>query len=409
MKMSLKIGYLIPEFPGQTHAFFWREIKALEKMGVTVDVVSTRLPNQKIMSHHWTEVAQSRTTYLFPLKNYLKILEEFAHYGFYNAIKVFKPALTAENHSLKERTRLIALGIIGVEISLIARKKQWDHLHVHSCADAANIAMMANRLSGLSYSIALHGSLKDYGKNQEQKWSCASFAIVITQKLYQEVKTTISKYLPSKIRIAPMGVDNNEFTRTQPYCHYENGEILVFSCGRLNPCKGHKYLIEAIHLLQDQGFQIKLMIAGEDEEGGNGYRKTLEDLIRHLELEESVKLLGAISEIKIKENLEQAHLFALASLEEPLGVATMEAMAMEIPVVVTDAGGVRELVNHNVEGKLVKPESSAELADAIRDIVTNSDLAIRMGKAGRKKILSSFSSERSANVLLETINSLSTI
>ena len=60
---DMKIGYLVPEFPGQTHAFFWREIRELERLNITVDIVSTRPPNREIISHTCSEDAQRRTTH----------------------------------------------------------------------------------------------------------------------------------------------------------------------------------------------------------------------------------------------------------------------------------------------------------------------------------------------------------
>jgi glycosyltransferase involved in cell wall biosynthesis len=61
-----------------------------------------------------------------------------------------------------------------------------------------------------------------------------------------------------------------------------------------------------------------------------------------LDLGDAITLLGAVSEEAVQASLEKAHVFVLASLGEPLGVATMEAMAMGVPVVVTNAGGVTE-------------------------------------------------------------------
>ena len=63
---STPIGYLIPEFPGQTHIFFWREIQELRQLGVQPDLVSTRPPDQRIQSHEWSRQAVAQTTYLFP-------------------------------------------------------------------------------------------------------------------------------------------------------------------------------------------------------------------------------------------------------------------------------------------------------------------------------------------------------
>ena len=60
----MRIGYLVPEFPSQTHTWIWREYRALTELGVHADLVSTRRP--QIVCHAWSETAQSLTHYLCP-------------------------------------------------------------------------------------------------------------------------------------------------------------------------------------------------------------------------------------------------------------------------------------------------------------------------------------------------------
>ena len=73
---------------------------------------------------------------------------------------------------------------------------------------------------------------------------------------------------------------------------------------------------------------MRLQIAGEDEQGGSGYRQELEKIIEDKSMSECVELLGAVSEQLIRQGLEAAHIFALASLNEGVPVAVMEAMAI---------------------------------------------------------------------------------
>lgn len=56
MNMNRAIGYLLPEFPGQTHIFWWREMNALTRMGIDIDIVSTRRPLSKPMSHKYISI-----------------------------------------------------------------------------------------------------------------------------------------------------------------------------------------------------------------------------------------------------------------------------------------------------------------------------------------------------------------
>jgi colanic acid/amylovoran biosynthesis glycosyltransferase len=405
--MNPRIGYFVPEFPGQTHIFYWREIQALESMGIEVDIVSTQLPPPQLMSHTWTIAAQQRTFYLAPLtlKDLGQIGRSLSQGGIKSSIACLRTVQQAKGLSLVDRMRLSAFILFGSKLSRLAKQRNWHHLHVHSCANSANIALFASHISGLPYSLTLHGPLTDYGSNQEQKWSNAKFGIVITQKLHAELQQTLIGNLPAKVAIAPMGVNASTFQRTQPYQPWDGQTpCRIFSCGRLNPCKGHADLITAIALLRQQGIPATLEIAGEDEQGGTGYHKDLEALIQKLDLTDSVRLLGATSEQTIKTALENAHLFALASLHEPLGVAIMEAMAMEIPVVVTGSGGVKELIHHGVEGLLVEPEAPQQLAAAILQLLHDRPLAHQLGSAARQKVIHQFHSNRSAEALLELIS-----
>jgi colanic acid/amylovoran biosynthesis glycosyltransferase len=401
--MNTKLGYLLPEFPGQTHTFFWREVKALESMGIDIDIVSTKRPALKIMSHTWCGEAQQRTTYLFPpSKNLINSILELLRCGQSGWWRCLQAIIKAKDTSLAGKLRLTFLIFIGTELSYLARSRGWKHLHVHSCADAANVAMFASLLSGVPYSITLHGPLSDYGSNQPQKWHYAKFATVITNKLYQEIHRDLAGYLPPKIAIVPMGVDTSAYQRRQPYSPWTDNTICkIFSCGRLNPVKGHEDLIRAINLLKKQGIDARLTIAGDEERGQNEYRQKLQQLIQELGLNDCISLLGAVSETVLRQNLELAHVFSLASWEEPLGVAIMEAMSMEVPVVVTKAGGVTELVEHEVSGLLVEPHSPQQLADSITKIIIDRELSINLGKTARNKAIASFNSRRGAEVLVK--------
>jgi glycosyltransferase involved in cell wall biosynthesis len=202
-----------------------------------------------------------------------------------------------------------------------------------------------------------------------------------------------------------MGVDVERFRRPSPYQPWDGaGPARIFSCGRLNPCKGHDDLIRAVSLLRDRGIQAHLHIAGEDDSKTGDCRRSLEELIAHFGIGDRVRLLGAVPEETVRAELEAAHLFALASLEEPLGVVIMEAMAMEIPVVVTGAGGVAELVQDEVDGLLVQPRKPDQLAEALSRVLQSPELARQLSVAGRRRILESFHSGLSAQVLTQCLN-----
>jgi glycosyltransferase involved in cell wall biosynthesis len=401
--MKARIGYFIPEFPGQTHIFFWREREILAELGIETALVSTRHPPKAIASHTWADEAQKNTAYLVPLRiqDVVGISTELLKAGPIAWLRCLSAIAKAKDTSLTQKLRLVALIFIAAKLVSLAKAKEWTHLHVHSCADAANVAMFASILSGFTYSLSLHGpTLEAYGPNQEQKWQYASFALVISEKLFKSVKDKLANFLPKQVSVVPMGVNLDEIKRHSPYIPWQaDRPCQIYSCGRLNPVKGHKYLIETVALLRQRGFDVRLQIAGEDEQGGSGYRRELEKIIQDKGMSEYVELLGAVSEARIRQGLEDAHLFALASLNEGIPVAVMEAMAMEMPVVVTDVGGTSELVDNGVDALLVQSEKPEEMADAIVKVLQDKELALSLSQKSRKKIGAKFHHRLSAEVL----------
>ncbi len=400
----LKIGFFIPEFPGQTHIFLWRERQALAELGIEAELISTRPPPRAIASHSWAAEAQARTRYLIPLgSGGLGIVAEFLRSGPAGWTRGLGAVLTAEAQGLKGRLRMLALLAMGARLKRIARQQGWGHVHVHSCADSANIAMFAERLGGPSYSLTLHGpTLEGYGPNQRQKWRHARFATIISQLLAGVAEREIGADRPAVINVAPMGVDLDQIRRQAPWQPPAPGEPLrIFACGRLNAVKGHDHLVRTIEILRARGIDARLEIAGEDEQGGSGYRRQLDALIAEKGLGDVVTLLGAVSEERVREGLERAHVFALASLNEGIAVAIMEAMAMEMPVVVTDVGGNHELITSGRDAILVPPERPEIMADEIARLHADPQEAQRLAQASRARVAAAFHHRRSAEAVAD--------
>lgn len=400
----LRIGFFIPEFPGQTHIFLWRERQALAELGVKGCLISTRPPPRKVASHSWAAEAQSQTRYLMPLSGGgMGIVTEFLRSGPVGWARGIAAALTAEAPGLKGRARMLALLAMGARLKRIAREQGWTHVHVHSCADSLNIAMLAERLGGPSYSLTLHGpTLEGYGPNQRQKWRHARFATIISRLLTGVAQREIGPDLPAVVNLAPMGVDLAQIRRAAPWQPPAAGAPLrIFSCGRLNAVKGHDHLIRSVELLRARGIDARLEIAGEDEQGGSGYHRHLDALIAEKGLTGIVTLLGAVSEDRVREGLETADVFALASLNEGISVAIMEAMAMEMPVVVTDVGGNSELITSGRDAILVPAEAPEIMADELAGLVADPGYALRLAQASRARVAQDFHHRRSAEAVAD--------
>ena len=397
-KQVMRLGYLVPQFPGQTHIFFWREIAELEKRGVDVHLLSTQPPPAGLIAHDWSLDAIERTTYLAS-KNPLDMLRAMPS-------QPWRSFITQMRLEGKDVLRDIAICLpAATKLLKYARANKLDHIHVHSCARAALIAAMARHMGGPSYSLTLHGPMSDYGLGQQLKWRGAKFSTIITRKLEAEAKLELRDAMPYASYIRPMGVDTDVLKRIEPYAAPRANETLrIFSCARLNIVKGHQDAMEAVKLLREQGIDVQLEIAGEDDAGGSGYRQVLETRITELGLQDHVTLLGAIDADAVRQKLLDAHLFVLASWHEPLGVAYMEAMSCGVPTIGTDAGGVSEMITSGETAILVEPKNPAKLAQAIKDLSTAPEELSRLSDAGRAHIKAHYRSALGAETLIEAIN-----
>lgn len=395
------MGYLVPEFPGQTHIFFRREIDSLERFGINSLIISTQLPPPALMSHSWSEEARQSTIYLFPPSpvELLGAFWELLSNG-PSAWKRILRVIFSCDHPVQAAKFILP----AAQLRRICHRRGIEHLHVHSSANAAHLALLCRQLGGPSYSITLHGPLDDYGPNQRVKWEHASFGVAITRQLKSEIAELLGHDIGSKTHVAPMGVDVDRFQRSTPFAPWDGiSPLRLFCCARLNPSKGYEDLIQAVLLLRESGIAVSLRIAGEDDRGGTGYRQVLEERITESEAAESIHLLGAMSEEAIIQELHSAHLFVLASHREPLGVAIMEAMAASLPVISTNAGGVPELIDHEMDGILVPPQSPEKLADAIHQLAHSPHLTKKLSENAVGKVSRKFHSDVSATVLRDIL------
>ncbi|MFM2308956.1 MAG: hypothetical protein RLY87_1077 [Chloroflexota bacterium] len=136
---------------------------------------------------------------------------------------------------------------------------------------------------------------------------------------------------------------------------------LVYAVGRLVHEKGWHILIAAIAVLKEFFPEIRLVLAGV-----GGYRDELLRVARSAGVEERVALVGFISDAERNGLYSVADCAVFPSLYEPFGIVALEAMALRCPVVVSDTGGLREVVRPGATGLLVPPDDVLALADAIR-------------------------------------------
>lgn len=171
----------------------------------------------------------------------------------------------------------------------------------------------------------------------------------------------------------------------------EDVGIILF-IGRLNWVKGFDTLIPAFAEVLKKNQKVRLVIAGPDEAG---YKKNIQLLITNYQLQDSVIFTGLISGKEKKAVLRESSVFVLPSFSESFSMATIEAMAAEKPVVITKGVGISSEVEKVGAGIVVEKDVN-QVADAILKVLSNPDLAKKMGENGRKLAKEEFSPEKIA-------------
>lgn len=199
------------------------------------------------------------------------------------------------------------------------------------------------------------------------------------------MKDEVKKYTSKEVVVTPFGVDVEKF-RKKEFVGKENGVINIGTIKPIEEKYGIIYIIEAAKLViernRNHNFKFYLIGSGSDLDS---YRK----VIHEKGLDPYFNVTGRIpfSEISNYHNLMDIFLNVSIDDSESFGVATVEAMACEKPVVVTDVGGLMEVVDHGKFGIVIPKKDSLALANAIDNLVNNPDEALQLGLKARKNVL----------------------
>ncbi|MGB2665262.1 MAG: N-acetyl-alpha-D-glucosaminyl L-malate synthase BshA, partial [Candidatus Acidiferrum sp.] len=201
--------------------------------------------------------------------------------------------------------------------------------------------------------------------------------------------TSISEYLYRRT-IEEFGIKRPievipNFVNCDLYCRMPNpelqaqwapdGEPILMHLSNFRPVKRILDAVEIFALVREK-MKAKLVMIGDGPD-----REPAEELARTRGLEEDVIFLG--KQNGIREKLGQADLFLLPSQLESFGLAALEAMACEVPVIATNAGGVPEVVENGVDGYLVEPGDVKLAAKYAIDLLSRADRGREMGQRAR--------------------------
>jgi len=187
---------------------------------------------------------------------------------------------------------------------------------------------------------------------------------------------------PAKLKIFPRGLDTELFTpaRRDPAFWEKfgpaNGEVRLLYVGRISKEKDLDVLAKAYRQLRDEGLSIQLLIVGHGPYS-EALSETLPDAI----------FTGYLKGKELATAYASADVFAFPSTTDTFGNVIIEAQASGVPVIVSDSGGPKELVEDNVNGLITKSHDVEDFSRAIRELVVDPARRERMGSRARQSVI----------------------
>jgi glycosyltransferase involved in cell wall biosynthesis len=286
--------------------------------------------------------------------------------------------------------RLALVGFLGSDFvhSVRARRSfEPELVHAHWWFPNGVVGTWVSGLARIPLVTTLHGT--DVRLARKVGVAKPLFGHVLK---HSAAVTTVSKWLKEETEalvpgvhptVAPMPVATNLFGPGSS----RDGQRLLF-VGRLNDQKGADHLLNALALMKREAW---LDIVGD---GPN--REALKQLAQQLGVASRIRWHGQLSQSELPPLYQRAAAVVIPSIDEGLGLVAVEALLCETPVVAFDSGGLRDVIQHEKTGLLVKPGDRAALASALDNLLARDGRGSQLGRAGRLYALSAFAPESAA-------------
>ena len=388
--------YYVSHYPVLSETFIHREIAALTRSRVAVEVISDSPMDLELLDDD-VKSSVDNTHYLLPLD-----MKRVLKYGIYFLcasplvfLKSFLFLVTHQYEKTKSFTKDRLTFYKAVYLAGLLKDKGVNHVHSPWAYQSAFISLIASRLLGISYS--LEGRAGDIHRRYNQyalpeKFNCAEFAITNSRYNELSIKSLLNNRLTVNIHSIYEGIDPCKLTPETRQGKKFSNPTKILCVARLIEEKGLIYLLKACRILMDTGYAIKCDILGGVERQFVSYYITLMRLHRQLQLENCVNFLGPQPFNSVLERYKNSDIFVLPCVVARHGGrdispnSLIEAMAMKLPVISTTITAIPEIVEDGVSGLLVPPNDEKALAEAITRLINDHDLRQKLGEDARKRV-----------------------
>ena len=267
-----------------------------------------------------------------------------------------------------------------------------DIIHAHYATSYGVLGALSK--GSIPFFLSVWGSdIYIFPKKSKLHKFILQFSLNKTNKIFStsySMKEETLKYIDKNIEVIPFGIDIEKFhqiKRNDFLIDDLRGSIVIGTVKGLEKVYGIEYLIRAFKIIieNNQELSIKLVIVGKGNEKNN-----LENLVNELKIEQYTIFTGYVDPSKVVEYHNLMDIEVFMSESESFGVSVLEASACEKPVIVSNVGGLPEVVEHNMTGFIVKSRDYEKLADYLQLLIDDEKMRIDMGKNGRKMVIEKY-------------------
>ncbi len=284
---------------------------------------------------------------------------------------------------------------------LIAKGEKFDVIHAHDWL----VAYAAKTLKN-SYDLPLvstihateagrnggiHDEVQRYINDTEWMLTYESSEVIVNSKFMKNDLQRLFGLPYEKINVVANGINSTTYSGVEKDYDFrrqyaaDNEKIILFM-GRLVYEKGVQHLISAMPKILKNYHDAKLVIAGK-----GGMLDELKAQVEAMGLGQKVYFTGYLNAKQVSKMYKCADISVFPSTYEPFGIVALEAMLAGVPTVVSDVGGLNEIVEHGVDGMKSYAGNPNSLADSILELLFNPQLCESISKKAKTKVKNEYS------------------
>lgn len=286
--------------------------------------------------------------------------------------------------------------LVAKASELIAKEGNFDVIHAHDwlVANAAKTLKHAYNIPLVSTIHAtesgrnsgIHDETQRYINDTEWMLTYESTEVIVNSNFMKGHIQGLFGLPFDKINVIPNGINLTNFNGIERDYEFRrqyalDNEKIILYMGRLVYEKGIQHLIAAMPKILDNYHDAKLIIAGK-----GGMIDELKAQVEYMGISNKVYFTGYLDAKQVQKMYKCADVAVFPSTYEPFGIVALEAMLAGVPIVVSDVGGLNEIVEHGVTGMKSYAGNSNSIADSILTLLYDHALAAKVAKNAKAKV-----------------------